>query len=295
MSSPSPAGRAARDAYDSLALAVGLAHAPAAFTLGGLVGRLAGNLRRYSAAPSELSALFPKMARARLAPLAREIAANYFRNRVLIVLLRRSGIESLARFVECEGAENLGLGEPGRSAVLVTWHVGPVFAIAPALHRLGLSALVVREGPFYPPPPDWEVAVTRGPLEQRTLVLRRALERLRAGGVVLGALDGVHGSSTAPVSCLGRLVAFSRGPLWLARRARAPLVPVVARWRPGGRILFRADAPLWRPRECGGPDPSEDALAACAARWLEAYLRRVPEELWPSTVRWLLNAPLAAG
>jgi hypothetical protein len=74
----------------------------------------------------------------------------------------------------------------------------------------------------------------------------------------------------------------------LARTAGASIVPIAARWTAGGGIALEVGGPL---------DPSEDepALARRVAAWLEVYLSRRPEDVWPYTLANLLGAPRLAG
>jgi lauroyl/myristoyl acyltransferase len=115
---------------------------------------------------------------------------------------------------------------------------------------------------------------------------------LRDGGQVVAALDGTGEARSAAVPCLGRGIALSRGLLALARLAPAPLIPTVARWQPDGTICARAYPALpWPEGASTAVADFENRLASGAARWLEEYVRQDPGELWPSTLRWLLDAP----
>ena len=150
-----------------------------------------------------------------------------------------------------------------------------------AFRRAGVDVLFVRNLPL-----DDERARARG--------LALALDHLRQGRLIIATPDGPGGSSTGPVSCLNRIVAFRRGPFMLARVTGAPILPATARWESDGRLAVKLHQPL--PCPVGMHQRAfEDALAADAARWLDAYMRERPCEIWSYTLANLLGAPLGPG
>jgi lauroyl/myristoyl acyltransferase len=283
-----------REGFDTAAVAATRPHPPAGFRAVARLARLANRLQVHGPRPSEVARLFPEASVQACAAAARQISANHLRNHALVALVQRDGIDAVAAWTRWEsgGEELLDRGQSRQSAVLVTWHVGAALGIGAALHGLGAPVLFLRAGSFFPSTPVVRILTTDGPAEHRAAAGRRALDWLRAGGLVLAALDGSDGEGSARVPCLGRAITIARGPLALARLASAPLVPLVARWRPDGRVGARAFPALpWPtpPRDAGAE--FETALAAATAAWLEGYLREAPGEMWPSSLRWLLDAP----
>ena len=269
-------------------------HPPTGFRAAAALGRIASRMGVHGPAPSDIARLLPEASLRLCTSAARQIAANHFRNHALIALVGRHGLESLARWTVWQGGgdEVMERGRSGRPALLVTWHVGAALGIGAALHRLGARVLFIREGPFYPSTSTVQVVSNVGSAEQRALVLMRAFDWLRDGGQVVAALDGAAEPRSAVVPCLGRGIALSRGLLALARLAQAPLIPTVARWQPNGTISARAYPALaWPECEPTAVADFERRLAEEAARWLEQFLRQEPGELWPSSLRWLLDSP----
>jgi hypothetical protein len=91
---------------------------------------------------------------------------------------------------------------------------------------------------------------------------RRGLELLRRGGSLI-VLPEFYGDVCGPI--LGRNISVATGPVWLARRAPAPIVPFLLIPSHGRRDDWR----LW----CGDPiEASHEAVVSA----LEAAVRRLP-------------------
>ena len=280
--------RVARRLYAKLPARGGPLAWPGLAHVAGIAGRTANHLGLHGPTAEELQALFPENDQATLRRLAPRVTELEFRNRVLLESVRRRGLEALAPLVVPDDSWRT-LSPP---AILISFHMGTLCALPAALRALPASALVIREGPFYEPPPGHSVAFTRGGVEQRAAVLSDAVRRLRALGFVILAIDRPEGAPTDPVACLGRLVRFRRGAFALARITGAPVVPVTARFEKGRRVRVLAHAALVRPAA-----PAADAfafegeLARAAATWLEGYLRASPDQLWLGSLFELVDAP----
>jgi hypothetical protein len=269
----SAAGRALRAIYDHLALAA-IDWGPAGSArLLGLAGRLAQ--RRGWQRPDwrHVHAVFPALDPERARHVAARSAGLRLMNRAAVALVQRRGLTALGALLDPDFVERPERLAPPARHVFAAFHVGAHDGVGAALLRWQLPVLRLREMPL-------EGA------ETRARVLRQALLHMRDGGSVLAVLDGPGGASTRPVPCLGRAIVLRRGPFLLARAAGASIVPIAARWTAGGGIAL--GPPL---------DASEDepALARRAAAWLEDYLSRQPEDVWPYTLANLLGAPLLAG
>ena len=281
---------AARSLYAKLPARGGPLAWPWLTRVAGIAGRAANHLRLHGPTAAELQALFPESDRSSLRRLAPRVTALEFRNRLLLESVRRRGLEALAPLTVPDDSWR-ALAPP---AILVSFHVGALYALPAALRALPAPALVIREGPFYEPPPGHSVAFTRGGVEQRAAVLSDAVRQLRASGFVILAVDRPGGAPTEPVACLGRLVCFRRGAFALARITGAPVVPVTARWEKGRRIRVEAHAVLARPSASADDAFAFEAeLARAAATWLETYLRTSSDQLWLGSLFDFADAPPA--
>ncbi len=172
--------------------------------------------------------------------------------------------------------------QQGQAVLLLGWHAGPPFALAQALSQAGLSALFcVGPAPNYRLPPGIDYVATDGGAACRAEALHRAVQHLRQGKTVYLLADHPYLSSRR-VSMLGREVSLSPSLGMLARLSRAHLVPVTARWLPGGRIQVEA-----YPGRLGHK-LDEESLYSELAAFFEHYLVTHPGELEEKFVAKLL-------
>lgn len=140
--------------------------------------------------------------------------------------------------------------------IIGTFHVGPTYALGAVSERLSGETFALR-GP-------------QGTTDQeRAAKFYRAVEQLRSGFVIV-ALDPREAQRIA-TPFLGGTLQLARGPFAMARIARVPIVPVVARWEGDGIVLVVGDAIEFA--------SEEQTMADAAAGWLEGYLREYPGEL----------------
>jgi hypothetical protein len=258
------------------ALAPGIALAAAA-AVGAMRARLSG---RWPSA-AEVSSLFGTgLAASRR--IAVGIAANEARNR--LVLRRTSGLP-LAPFAGRvrfeDAAPSAGLEGP---RVLVTAHIGAIYLLAAALDRLGGDRLVLRWSPLHRTASGEESLFTSAALATRTEALRRGLEGLRGGKIVVTALEGPHGA-TLEGRLLGRELAVGQGGFALARMAGVPIAPVAALWQ-GNRVTV-AVGPATAVSPASGPSSAVSAARELTA-WFERRLRLAPANLGLGLLRELL-------
>lgn len=270
--------RLARAGFDQLEQAVAASTLGAASALAAVaaVGRLRAALSGRWPSAGEVAALFGT-GRSESRRAALGIAANEARNRLV---LRRSSGRSLAPFasrVRCEReAAAVDLQAP---LVVVTAHVGALYLLAAGLDRIWSERLALRWSAQHQTAPGEQSAFTSGPVVARTEALKRGLESLRQGKVVVTALEGPHGSAE-PGRLFGHRLDLGRGGFALARLAGVRIVPVAALWeRNRVRISFGM------PVETTADAPGE------VARWFEALLRRSPRQMSLGLLRRLLENP----
>jgi lauroyl/myristoyl acyltransferase len=187
--------------------------------------------------------------------------------------------------------ETLALLEASRAAgeptVIVSGHFGPweraLGWLAPQVG--GVEALAA---PHRLPAIDRFFVRRRAAAGVRTLGCEKpvhaALARLKQGGWIAALVDRTHG-----VSAPGGLVRIDRGPLLLARRARATVLAGVSWMEPDGTLKVRFDAPFsLAPRRGGLALPQ--ALARLQ-RFFDAHVRAHPTQWF----EWRAEEPGEAG
>ena len=272
------ARRLGRAGFDRIEMAVAgsaLGAGPALAVVA-VVGRLRAALSGRWPSPAEVAALYG-MGRIESRRAALAIAANEARNRLV---LRRTSGRALAPFApRVRFANAAAAAELQAPLMFITAHVGALPLLAAGLDRLGTERLALRWSALHETAPGEESAFTLGPLAARTEALRRGLERLRQGKIVVTALEGTHGSAD-PGRLFGHRLDVGRGGFALARLAGVPIVPVAALW-----VRNRVQVALGRPLATTADAPAETAL------WFEGLLRRSPSQISLGLLRRLLENP----
>lgn len=279
----SPARRKqVRRLYDSVATQLARASVPGAIAVLDAVGRAANLAALHGPSASEVAALYGWLPSHRLGAVARNISALHLKNRAAIALVQGDRIADLSKLVRWSSeSARRELVDAGGGKLIAACHVGAFFGIRAAFHGIDRPVLMMRD-------------LRMSDAASRASALKRAIDHLRAGGLVVATLDGPGGTSTGEVTCLGRRIVLRRGAFTLARLTGAPLVPVVCAWTTRSHIDVRIAAPIERSRSAELTATAlEDDMAVRTARWLDAYLRAEPQEIWLSTLRNYLAAPRA--
>ncbi len=232
---------------------------------GALAALLSLASRRHTR--KKVRSLFPHLSHAGAGRVVRRIWATYARTLMLMGWIRRGGRTPILALVR----ENEAVRRLRPPMIVSTFHIGPTLSLGVLSDRMQGETLVLR-GTHFPLDGDahHNVNLIEGTDQQRAATFHRAIERLRQDGFVVLALDPREAHRiSAPF--LGRTLQLARGPFAMARIARVPIVPLVARWA-GNEIELIVGEPL-------PVLDDEQALAASAAQWLENYLRESPGEL----------------
>lgn len=221
---------------------------------------------------------------------ARDVTANLFKN--YYDLLRSRGVlaQDLAETVSVTGLGNLlGALDRNKGAIVVMPHMGNFSMIAePIVTMLGRSVLTVVEQM-----PDRAVheLVTR--LRQRGCIeivalgpgaVRRIMQQLRAGQIVVLFADRTVADSTVEVDFFGAPARVPAGPAALALRTGAPLLPAFTYRRADNSSTVVIDPPL-RIAAVGERSVEAREVMQAVMRIFESYIRHHPGQ-------WLLTEPI---
>lgn len=235
------------------------------FAVDALAGLLAITSRRHTRAG--LRSLFPHLSRADAGSVLGRIWITHMRTLLLGGWIRRADIAPIRKLVRANEAVRR-LRPP---MIVSTFHVGPTFGLGMLSEWLQGETLVLRGMQF---PLDRatrrNVNLVEGTDQQRAASFHRAIEQLRRDGFIIMALDPKEANRIA-VPFLSGTLHLARGAFAMARIARVPIVPLVARWN-GKEIDLVVGDPL-------PLSDDEQLLAASAAQWLERYLLEWPGEL----------------
>jgi len=226
--------------------------------------------------PAEVASIYEGRTVESAARIARRMAASAGRLEAFDAWIRRADAADVARLIEWRNPPSAQSGP----AVLVALHSGPNGVFGLAFHSLGLPLVVFVTGA----PRRQDRGIERIAIDDpgsSFAAMDLAVDRLRAGGLVLFSIDSDVGTSTGTFTLLGRTTSFRLGAFKLASLAKVPVRPLTAEWVGGTR-----------PIRVTLHDPVS-AEPAVVAAWFERYLTAHPHEYHRAKFRVLLSAPLA--
>ncbi len=269
-----------------LARAVGGLPPGAAQALGRGLGAAVGSVLRVRRADARaaLARAFPDAAPRERRRILRAAYANLGLTAVEFLRLARIDAETLRGCVDIEHAERLDAAlARGRGVCALTAHTGnwelpglalpllgyPLAAIAKPIKNARIDAFVRRARTRF----GLELLPSRG-------AYRACLRVLRRNGLLAFMLDqNMTRVEGVFVDFLGRPACTTPGLAHLAAAARAPVVPIFAGRRPGGRHVLRVLPALDPP-----PDRAAETLRAATqeyTRIIEDHIRAFPGEwIW---------------
>jgi KDO2-lipid IV(A) lauroyltransferase len=267
------------------ALPDGTAHALAR-GLGRALGRVPNARLAGMAEAARCVPGVPDDAAARLA-LARKALAEFCQTDLEVLLFPRLTPERTAALVTIAGRGNLDAAlAAGRGVMLAFGHFGANQMIMPAIGYAGyrmwqLSAPATALNEKLPEARGRMVRHTRELRWAHELTLpvthvsvfgslKEAFSCLRGGQILGVAVDGGGGDKRVAVPFLGRMAAFSSGPMHLAGRTGCAVLPCFMERAADGRLTLRIEEPL--PPVGPGPDDAREATARFAERLSRAVI-----------------------
>lgn len=256
------------------------------------LGRIAGWLYRPFAGGRKVMALrhmrrvLGKGAVAERA--ATEMFTNYGRYWAEVLWVRRRRLGAVRAQTIVEGGEHLQAAfDAGSGAIVALPHVGNWEVAGPVAGEHGFHLVAVAEELPNRHITSWFVRLRRDfgieVVHPRRGVTRRLEEVLRAGGMVALLCDRDLNGRGVEVEFFGEKTTLPAGPLALARRTGAAVLPVGSFFSPGRghRLVVRP------PISVVGPDPEHQGIKKLADA-LEELVRMHPEQWhllqpnWPS-------------
>lgn len=232
------------------------------------------------------------VSRPRLHWQAYRVMVNVARNYHTLVRLFGLTDRQIRDLVELRGEEQLEAAlARGRGAILLGAHMANYNILAPYSTLLGVPAAAFVE-PVQPPELFAFVSAIRARTGLQLLVANRegagaAMRLLRRNGILLVAGDRYLGANGTLVEFFGRPTVLPHGVIVLALRNDVPILPVLSRQLPGGRLAVELRPPLplvntGRVREDLAANMGlvaralEEIIGAAPAQWI------ILDPVWPT-------------
>ena len=233
-------------------------------------------------AMSNLQRAFPLRSRAECRTIARGMFSHF--GRLLVVFLKFCSMDAtgMLAHVEFEGEERVASAHSqGKGVLLFTGHFG-FWEINALVHALVMRPMAVLARPLDNPLLHHLLETMRrstgNAVIYRRGAIRRVLRALAENQAVAILIDQhIQTTDAVYVDFFNRRAATTSALAALALRTGAPVVPVFALPRPGGRFRMVYEHPVDPPR-ADDPDAIREFTQRCTDV-LEMYVRRYPD-LW---------------
>ncbi len=276
---------------------------PVAYALAGAAGSAyaRASRRRALLIRSELAKILGRDVADVPHEVARRTCQLFAKNQLEFLRAPRLTADVLAALVSVEGQEHLDAAlARGNGAILILLHFGSNQLIIPAVKHLGYHLLQ-----FGSPPQAWHDLHGKEPtaLERRIFARRLSVERalgveflyiekslrpayqaLKDNRVLAIAADGRAGARFVPVPFGARTAMLAPGPVGLAFRTGAALLPTFIERQKDDRHRLEIHPPLAVADETGAPLPPQQVLA----RFVELAVRYIERK--PCHYGWLVQA-----
>jgi lauroyl/myristoyl acyltransferase len=254
---------------------------------GGLLYRFSPNLRQVLA-HNIRHVIGPQASDKELEALTRQACVNVAKGHYDLFRVSRLTTDQILDMIRIEGWQHvIHAMERGKGVIVISAHTGNVdiVAQAPVVHGLPMSGPVMHVQPECLFRYALKLRQSHGlrllPADGLLLGLVRALKR---NELVALPVDRVISDNTRRIMFFGSPTDLPDGPLRLAYRTGAAVVPAFALRLPDDTFLIQVEPPLDLP-DTGQIEADIAAGMEKVARITEAHISRHPEQ-------WLVAAPL---
>lgn len=254
------------------------------YWLCGVIGSLVfmTNWRMRAAVLDNMSHVLPKSSRRLRRILARKIIGNVAKNYYDVIRVPTMKPADLERGITVHGIEHLDKAlTKGKGAILITGHMGNFSIVAQLAAARNYQASVVVED-IEPPKLYDYVNKMRGhfglkPLKMGSAEIRTIYRNLKNNEVLLFAVDRDVNDEGMPVPFFDGIADMPPGPLSLALRTGAALIPGYTLRLPDNTSVVILDAPMELERT---GDKEEDVRINMKkiADTLETYILKAPDQ-----------------
>jgi KDO2-lipid IV(A) lauroyltransferase len=261
--------------------------------LGRMAHRLLGSRRRL-AEDNMRRALGDTLSKDQIQVNVRGVFENLGRTVVELARYRKVGPDGIRAMVNPAGFEPVREAlNSGHGVVLASAHFGnwEILAASLAVHGFPIDALALtQQNPLVN---DLVQSLRRemgiGILEVPANA-RQVFRSLEANRVVFMAADQHASAGTLVIDFFGRPAAVARGPALFALRCGCPLIPILLRRERDGRLVVLSGDTI-QPPETGAEEEKVRTMTVEYLRFLEAEIRRRPDQWMWTHNRWKLKPP----
>jgi KDO2-lipid IV(A) lauroyltransferase len=240
-------------------------------------------------------ALGAELNRAAVDNIARRSLRNFFRSCVEIGVAIKLSDQELRASIPVHGRENIDTAlAKGKGVLVLSAHLGNFFLIGSRLALEGLPTYVLvnqpREGRFAKLMDAYRLQVRQMTIHARPR--RRAQQELseilRRNRTVVMIADEYRKGSGIEVSLFGRMVIARRGPVTLALRTGAAIVPACVIREPDDTLKLVVEPELVLDRTAKGKAQIRDNTIRIT-QWLERTVRAYPDQWNWTNIHWWGN------
>jgi lauroyl/myristoyl acyltransferase len=205
--------------------------------------------------------------------------ANFMKYLVFRSFLNHYGWNEAHNIIRITGLHNI-VGKCDQPLVLVFNHIGPARSILSLASCLPVPLLMISADDRLHPPDNVRVTTLDRRPTAAFLNLKKAIDWLKANGVVLVAIDEWGGSGGPCVSFLGHSLRFRRGIAAMARLSGAAIIPVQAAWTPKGQGITISVQSALEP----SAEDSDKTIIQKIVTWLEKQALSDPAQISPQRI-----------
>lgn len=209
---------------------------------------------------------------------------NFFRACVELVMAVGASDEELRRSIDLVGREHLDRAlDKGKGVLILSAHLGNFFLVGTRLTVAGYRASVLinqpREGSFAELLDDYRLRVRQRTIHARPRrqALRELSEALRRNEVAVIIADEYRRNEGVEVTLFGQTVHARRGPVTLALRTGAAVVPASLIRRPDDSLQMIIEPELQLARDAKGKETIRENTILMT-QWLERSVRQYPDQ-----------------
>ncbi|HYA29051.1 MAG TPA: lysophospholipid acyltransferase family protein [Acidobacteriota bacterium] len=227
--------------------------------------------------------------------IVRRSLQNFFRACVEIAVAIKASDQELRSYIPLVGSENLDAAlAKGKGVLALSAHLGNFFLVGSRLAVEGYPAFVVvnqpRDGRFAKLMDDYRLQTRQRTIHARPRrdALRELSTVLRDNHVAVMIADEFRRGNGVEVPFFGGTVIARRGPVTLALRTGAAIVPICLIRHSDNSLALVIEPELELERASKGPEQIKENTIRMT-QWLERTVRAHPDQWNWMNIRWWAN------